>query len=137
MKTRINDLPIFERRPFEMDAELYNTVTVALHRLKPPFRIPLDGLRGLEMLIDDELWICVDTSMNDLPVMAWVEFNAHERQSLHQPVPCELRLYHGQAGVILSRALDRIYASLRQALKPPDEGDSDTVINLPTERNPS
>ncbi len=36
--------------------------------------MPLDGLLHIDMIFDDDSWICVDRTMNDLAIIAWTNF---------------------------------------------------------------
>jgi len=103
---RLADLPIFERRLDAIDGHFFNHARLALRRLGNPTRLSLEGLRGLDFIIEDHVWVCVDRTLNDIPVLAWVNFNTSGRSSLHGPVHCELRFYHCHAGVIRARVLE-------------------------------
>ncbi len=92
-------------------AARYNRVRLALLRLGEPLRLDLPDLRHLAVELTATAWVCVDASLDDLPVAAWTDFAP--RDSLHQPVPCRLRLYHAQAELILDRigtSVDRLLA---------------------------
>lgn len=85
-------------------------------RLENPIRFPLPVLRHLEMVLDDEAWVCVDESLNDIPVLAWVEFQSCGRTNLHQPVVCRLHTYHCHADIIIDRIMESIHSILNQRL---------------------
>jgi hypothetical protein len=45
----------------------------------------------------------VDHDMNDIPILAWTDFQVEGRSALHEPIPCQLKTYHMHAKVILER----------------------------------
>jgi len=100
-----------------VEAGCYNHVRLALNRLNNPYRIDLPGHHGLSIILNDDFWLCVDSTRNDLPIMAWLDFDTRKRnQALHEPVSCYLRLYHMQAGLIMGSALDALNNELSQQL---------------------
>lgn len=106
--------------PKKIEAVCYNRGRLALLRLGYPLRVTLQQHRGLEVILDSTMWLCVDSNVEDQPVLAWREFKIHGRNNLHRPVACELWLYHSCAGLImgsalddLNRALERNYGSLK------------------------
>ena len=121
MKTRLNEVPSLREVPAVVQPSHYNTVRLALIRLGKPLRIELEGLRHLDMLLDDEAWVCVDRMLNDLPVVAWTDFQNDSRSSLNEPAKCQLRLFHAHAGVdkvVRSRPADQVQMAvhaIRQA----------------------
>jgi hypothetical protein len=103
--TRHDTLPVFEQRTARLPANLYNRVTL---NLKPPggvLRLPLHGLRRLDAILQPDAWIVVDSSLDDVPLLAWSDFRRVPGQRLHGPVACRLRLFHAQAGLLLERVL--------------------------------
>ena len=44
--------------------------------------------------------------MNDVPVVAWTEFETKGRSSLHEPIQCEIRFFHYAASMILNRTVE-------------------------------
>ncbi len=88
------DLPYIARHRDEVPARLYNLWRLARARLGLPLRFELPGLKGLELVLDEQGWVCRDPQLNDFPVVAWSEFEAAGRSALDAPVACELRYYH-------------------------------------------
>ena len=125
MKSRLEDLHRYDSRADEVDAELFNQVRLALLRLENPLRFPLPGLRHLEMILDEETWICVDESLNDIPVLAWLDFETAGRASLHEPIPCRLFTYHCHADIIIERIRENIFSILDNRLHPDQAGQDD------------
>lgn len=93
--------------PRELPAGCFNTVRLAQLRAGGPLRLPLPGLRRIECLLEREAWICVDGTADHLPLIAWTAFRTAGR-GLHEDVPCEQRLYHIHAGLIMGPALEAI-----------------------------
>jgi hypothetical protein len=118
MRIDLADLPRYSSADQEMDAALYNRVRIALRRLGNPLRFPLPLLRHLDMILDEETWIVVDASLNDMPVMAWLEFHAEHREALHTPIPCRLYTYHCHADVIRPQVLETVADELARRLEP-------------------
>ena len=116
MNSRIDKLPRYSSQPFEMDAPRYNQVRLALLRLHGPLRFRLSGLRQLEVILEPDAWICVDASLNDIPVFAWTDFQVEGRSALDEPVRCKLFTYHVHALIIVDRVLQTIEAHLNDRL---------------------
>ena len=107
--------------PKSIEASVYNHVRLALRRLGSPLRVAVPGHRGLEIILEDHLWLCVDSNAEDQPVMAWLEFDIQHRDKLHEPVKCTLELYHRFAGLVMGSALDSLDEILSDKLKPVQE----------------
>jgi hypothetical protein len=106
MSSRLDDIPVFERRNTMLPARLYNLAHIALKRLGSNIRLPLPKLLTLDLVIDKEAWIIIDHSLNDIPVAAWTTFKREHNDVIQEPVNCELRLYHKDADIILDRVLE-------------------------------
>ena len=104
--------------PKRIPAACYNRVRLALIRLGTPLRIDLTHHRGLEMVLDDAAWWCVDSLAEDQLIMAWRTFARSGRDNLTEPVACELYLYHHCAGLVMGSALSDIEAELDARLSP-------------------
>jgi len=46
------------------------------------------------MILESDEWVCADVRQNELPVLAWVDFEDQGRDALHEPVKCRLNYYH-------------------------------------------
>ena len=112
MKSRLSDVPILKSTPTFIEAMYYNRVRIGLSRIDNPLRIELINLRGLDIVIDDEAWVCVDRTLNDLPIFAWTDFEYSARKSLFEPIACRLRFYHNHADLICGTVLDLINRNL-------------------------
>lgn len=116
MKSRLNDIPIIKSVPSYVGATHYNRVRLSQLRLDKTLRLELFSLRGLDISIDDEAWVCIDRTLGDLPVLAWTNFDTSSRSGLHQPVPCQLRFYHNHADLICGTVLDDLGRILERRL---------------------
>lgn len=116
MRSRLDDLPVFEATKFSVPAEEYNLVQIALHRLENPIRFELPSLRTLDLILETDAWIVVDRSLNDIPVIAWIDFIHSHRQNLHEPVACERRTYHSHAMLIVDKVNEAMHQILRRRL---------------------
>jgi len=122
---RIADLPPLRVMPKTIEAPCYNRVRLALLRLGKPLRLSLRNPRGLEAILDDRNWVCVDATAGDLPVLAWSGFAVQGRDNLHKPVDCQVKLFHWKAGLIMGAALEGIESALCERLErsgSPSEG---------------
>ena len=116
MKSRLNDIPIIKSVPSYVGATHFNRVRLSQLRLDPSLRLELFSLRGLDIVIDDDAWVCIDRTLGDLPVLAWTDFDKTSRKGLHQPVPCKLRFYHNHADLICGTVLDDLGRILERRL---------------------
>ncbi len=126
MTTRLEDVPIIKIKPTTVKAEVFNRIRLGLLRLENPLRLPLAGLRGMDMILSDNSWVCVDRSLYDLPVLAWTNLNSSERDALHAPVTAQLNFYHIHANVIAETVLSTSYRILMDRLKytsPPSQSE--------------
>ncbi|OGT22222.1 MAG: hypothetical protein A2V90_04840 [Gammaproteobacteria bacterium RBG_16_57_12] len=112
-------------------AEDYNRVRLALLRIASPLRLALPHLRNLCMMMDEELWLVVDESMDDLPIMAWTDFQVTGRRTLHEQIKCKLRYYHIHAGLILNQVFADVEAALAEQLASHQTDSGDKVRSLP------
>lgn len=102
--------------PKHVEGSCYNHARLALHRLGSPLRIALSIHRGLEVILENDFWICVDSMRGDLPVMEWQAFETQKRDALHEPVACILHLYHLHAGLIMGSVPDELERILKARL---------------------
>jgi len=128
MKRTLSNIPIYESRTTTISPEHYNLVRIALKRLGSPLRLELPRLRTLSLDLDPETWIIIDTSLNNVPVMAWLDFQP-SGDALHQPVPCRLNLYHAHADKIHDRVLEAMTLLLGERL-PGSDDDAQNVIEI-------
>ncbi len=101
MNWRLNDIPVYQATDTLVSAEDFNLVNIAFNRLGDPLSIPLTGLRKLELILSPDAWIVIDNDLNQIPILAWVDFESEGRSTLHEAIPCRLKTYHMHATVIL------------------------------------
>lgn len=122
MKSRFGKLPIIKAATYSVNAAYYNRIRIALLRLEKPIRIELVNLGSLDMLLDDTEWLCVDKNLGDLPTVAWTDFKTGMRNSLNEPVTCQIRHYNDHADLVCETALYSVYRYLEKELKPKTTG---------------
>jgi hypothetical protein len=118
MHARRTDPPPLRVMPKQIPAACYNRARLALIRIGKPLRIGLTRHRGLEMVLDDAAWTCVDSLAEDQLILAWRAFAGGGRGSLTEPVACELFLYHHCAGLVMGSALTDLEQALEALLAP-------------------
>jgi len=114
-KSRLNEIPTLKSLPGTVEAARFNRVRLALNRLENPLRVELNGLRSMDFILEDQVWAIVDRNLNDIPVVAWTDFEP--RSTLHQPINCTTRVYHLHADVIIDQALQKLDIILETRLK--------------------
>ena len=132
MYTRHNEIMMMEKRPGEnIQAVHYNHVQHALKTLGTQIRLAIPRLKHLDLILQKDAWIIVDRVLNDMPIVAWTEFEIHQRKNLHEPILCELRLYHYAAEMILDRTLEAMEMLLGENLT----NDPEHVSVIPFPKN--
>ena len=126
--TRHNEIQFLDSHQDSIEAKYFNLAQTALKRSKEPIRFRIPGLNHLDLLIQPDAWIIVDRVLNDMPIVAWSGFNTEGRDNLHNPVSCEVRLYHFAARMVLNRTLNAMQEILGQTLKEKAMGNSDKKI---------
>jgi hypothetical protein len=134
MKSRVWDVPALYVARVRVPADHFNRVRLALLRVGNPLRLELKHLRTLDLLLGDAYWACVDRGMSDLPVIAWTHFQTASRRGLHEPVECQVRHYHVDAGVILQTLFTDMAEVLDQRLAAGRSAGSRRIISLPGSR---
>lgn len=97
-------------------AEDYNRVRLALKRISNPLQFELTSMKCLEIILNDQYWLCFDNCVGDRPVLAWTAFEVSGRSALNAPVACELRLYHVHGGMVMGEVLENMEQLLQQQL---------------------
>ena len=114
--TRHNEVLILSRRPGNVDAHYFNQAQTALKRIGQQMRFKIPTLNHLDLIVQEDAWIIVDRVLNDIPVVAWTDFQTEGRDNLHMPVACEIRLYHFAARMVLKTTLDAMEDILGRSL---------------------
>jgi uncharacterized membrane-anchored protein len=123
MYTRHDEVQILGSRAGKVDALYYNHVHTALKRLRDnhqsdsQIRLAIPELKHLDLILQKDAWIIVDRVLNDYPIAAWTNFQTEHRDSLHEAIVCEIRLFHYAASMILKRTLEAMEILLGEALK--------------------
>lgn len=116
MVSRLDGVPVYEQWRASLAAADFNRVQLALKRLGEPLRITLANLRNLELVLDHDAWIVVDRGLNEIPVLAWTDFQMEGRAALHEPIPCVVKSYHAHSALIRERVLSLMRQALAQRL---------------------
>ena len=103
--TRHDEVPQLASRKGKVEALYYNHVQTALKQLGPQIRLKIPKLKHLDLILQKDAWIVVDTVLNDIPIVAWTSFETENRDSLHEPIQCEIRFFHFAASMIMNRTL--------------------------------
>ncbi len=115
--SRIGEVPVYAQRPDEVSASLYNLWRRAKLHWPCPIRLQLSVQPGVVMILEEREWICADTRQNDLPILAWVEFEDRNRNALHLPVGCMLNYYHFAASRLRAEVLAAAERALEEKLR--------------------
>ena len=126
--TRHDEVPQLASRKGKVKALYYNHVQKALKSLGPQIRLKIPRLKHLDLIIQKDAWIIVDTVLNDIPVVAWMNFETEQRDNLHEPIQCEIRFFHFAASMVLNRTLEAMELMLGEQLAELLSDDSTTVI---------
>lgn len=114
--SRLDGVPYYSRQDDEVDATLYNLWRRAKLHFSLPMRLPLEGYQGLVMIVEESAWVCADETLNDIPVLAWLEFEDQSRDALHLPIKCKLNYYHHAASRIRQHTLELMQNELEKCL---------------------
>lgn len=116
IRARLDELPTYEVQSSQVQSQLYNLVHIALKRLGKSLRLELPQLRTLDLILEEDAWVVVDRDLNDIPVIAWVDFRTHHRDNLHEPILCERRLYHAHGLLIVDKVIEAMQIMLGERL---------------------
>jgi len=100
------NFPVLESERTVISAPRYNRVRLVLARLDNPARLDLTGIHDLQLVLNDDVWLCIDTGLGNLPVLAWKNFESSRRHGLHEPITCQVDYYNLHAELIKGRVLD-------------------------------
>lgn len=122
MYTRHDELPNLSAWPSQVEARFFNIACRALTRKPAGYRLELPGLKEMDMILQPGAWIVVDRAHNDVPVLSWTGFDCDGTRALHESVSCELRYFHGHAGMIVGKCLSAMEGVLHDMM---DDGMQD------------
>ena len=97
-----------------IDAACYNRISLALARLGDPLSVEISPLR-MVMRVERRFWVA-RSLVNEIPLIAWVNFRVGGR-GLHEPVPCQVRLYHFHASLLMGHAPQLLANNLDERLE--------------------
>ncbi len=117
MKSGLPDIPGMKSFSSVVPAPYYNRVRLALKRFGQPLQLVLPGMRGFEMCLDDDAWVCTDRNLNFRPMLAWTGFKNNARTGLSEPVECQVIYYHAYANIVVRTALSDLDRKLEQRLR--------------------
>jgi hypothetical protein len=130
MKPSLPNLPVLKSLPMRMEAVHYNNVFLALRRLGEPLRLMLPGMRGFDVHLDRDAWVCFDRTSDNRPLLAWTNFRGNARSGLYESVPCRLLLYHPYATLLMRNLPEEISRLLIRRLSHRAEPATARVISL-------
>ena len=135
MPTLLDEVPIYEKRPVSISAEHFNSVQIALKRIASTIRFELPRLRTLDLVLDKEAWVVVDRSLNDIPIIAWTEFQSGGRLDLHHPIACQLQIYHEHGTIIIEKVMEAMELIIGEKLDEMFPGDNSSTVTSIKGRN--
>lgn len=97
-------MPAYEEYPHRVSAEVYNIWRRYWRKSPKSLKFDLEGIPPMGLDLSENLWVCVDISFNNAPVIAWSDFQAEDRP-LHEPIPCTVTQFHFGASQIREQAL--------------------------------
>lgn len=117
MYERLRDCPALSEFPSRIPAEIWNVWRRYWVRIHRPTCFGLESLPPMSLLLDEREWVLVDSSLYDMPVVAWSDFQDVGRTALHEAVPCTVRDYHQGASKVRNQALRLMAEELETRLK--------------------
>lgn len=136
MPNRLDNLPVYRSKKGLIEGHYYNHVLLALSRIESEIRLAIPGLIHLDLILDKDAWVIVDRVHADYPVAAWSDFETAQRQSLDDPIPCLIRIYHAAASLVLQRTLDAMETIIEQQLLEQNTGTSNKIIPFSGKKTP-
>ncbi len=128
VRSNLPNAPILKSMSALTEAVHYNNAFLALSRIGAPLKLMLPGMRGVEVRLDHDAWVCYDHNLNRQPLLAWTDFRSNARAGLYEPVPCQLLLYHSYATVLLRTLPDDINRLLIKRLSRTSEQPSAKIL---------
>lgn len=117
MDARLADMPVMARRRNAIDAKMYNLWQHAKRWLGPLTILDLPGLKTMRFVFSTDYWVVADSANFYVPVIAWVDFDDAGRNSLHEPIGCQINYYHFAASALRLRSLELAYSQLSNELE--------------------
>jgi len=117
MYERLRDCPALSEYPSRIPAEVWNVWRRYWRNIHRPTCFGLENLPPMSLLLDEREWVLMDSSLYDMPVVAWSDFQDAGRTALHAPVPCTVRDYHQGAPKVRNKALALMTEELEMRLR--------------------
>ncbi|NWG32287.1 MAG: hypothetical protein HXY29_12445 [Rhodocyclaceae bacterium] len=119
MYARLADFPVLDTYASRIPAVVWNVWRRTLrHTMRvAQRRFDLPGLEPLQAILEERLWVCIDPTLGDAPIIAWQRFEDAGRSDLSAPVPCTVLQYHFGASRFREAILLTIGAELERHLK--------------------
>ncbi|MGA9393801.1 MAG: hypothetical protein WCA83_09785 [Azonexus sp.] len=105
MYERLRDCPALNEYPSRIPAQVWNVWRRYWMHERKRTCFGLEDLPPMSLLLDERDWVLTDSSLYDMPVIAWTDFLDNGRVSLHEPMSCTVREYHQGATKIRDKAL--------------------------------
>jgi len=102
-----------------IQASVYNTIRRGLLRLNNPLVYYPARFKRVKCIFSNATWICLDESHNDLPIVAWRDFQTKNR-AIHHPVPCRAHVYNIMAGPIMGTVLYNVEEHINKTIHKAD-----------------
>ncbi len=91
----LNEIPAYAHHKLTLSTQQYYAIKRALLRThQSSLRYRLAGFPHYDIIITKDHWLCVDTQLNDFPVLVWSHFTPNEHQAIHLPVHMNLNCNH-------------------------------------------
>ncbi len=119
MYPRLADFPVLDAYPSCIPAPVWNAWRRTLRhgpRVEQR-RFDLPTLVPFQAILEERLWVCVDPTLGDSPVVAWQRFADAGRSDLSAPVACTVLQFHFGASRFRGRILAAIGAELAGRLR--------------------
>jgi hypothetical protein len=109
------EVPALEEYPHRVPAKLFHLWRRYRLRRAKQLRLELAHIPPMALDLEDCLWVCVDVTLYDAPIIAWSDFQT-EGLALHDPVPCTVTHFHFGASAIRERVLQAALSELETRL---------------------
>lgn len=117
MVSRIEGVPVIAKRRDRVPARLYNLWRRSRMHLGVEQSLSLPGMKEMELILEAHAWVVVDHNRNQVPVLAWVDFQVSPQRGLHESVPCTLNYYHFMASSLRGKVVNAMGDELEKRLK--------------------
>lgn len=133
MYTRHNEIQPLQTTAGNISAVYYNHVQTGLKRINNSLRYKIPTLKHLDLILHDDAWIVVDTVLNDMPILVWTDFKTDHRETLHEPIKCNIKFFHYAAEMIMNKTLEAMELLLGEELGNDRSDDSSNILPFKSE----